>query len=44
MARIRVSESGRMVTFTVLGIDTLHYTVMIGSSVAEAVRTISAAS
>ena len=32
-ARIRVSESGRMVTFTVLGIDTLHYMVMVGSSV-----------
>ena len=30
-AQIRVSDSGRMVTFTVLGIDTLHYMVMVGS-------------
>ena len=41
MARIRVSESGRMVTFTVLGIDTLHYMVMVGSSVAARAHNIS---
>ena len=40
-ARIRVSESGRMVTFTVLGIDTLHYMVMAGSSVAGGQHNIS---
>ena len=40
-ARIRVSESGRMVTFTVLGIDTLHYMVMAGSSVEGGAHNIS---
>ena len=40
-ARIRVLESGRMVTFTVLGIDTLHYMVMAGSSVAGGQHNIS---
>ena len=40
-ARIRVSESGRMVTFTVLGIDTLHYMVMVGSSVGGGAHNIS---